>query len=165
MTQAISDVPTLSLGKRQIQDILPHRGPALVIDQVTFHGVKLKHDHGQSYDAIGLVDLAHYDRLFDGHFSTMPILPGHWMLEMVAQVCGVAAACVDSCTGGRLMYLKTIGAADFRHPAKPGDKLMIGVNCMRLSKIQGKFSAKVYNQRGELLVEVEQLRGVKGESV
>jgi len=157
-------VQSMTLGRREIEDILPHRGPALVIDQVTFHGVRLKLDHGQSYDAIGLVDLAHYDRLFDGHFPTNPILPGHYLIEMVAQVCGVAAACVDSFTPGHLMYLLNV-VANFRRPAKPDDKLMIGVDCLHLSKIQGKFSAKVYNQHGDLLVTVEQLRGAIGESV
>lgn len=102
----------------QIQEILPHRYPFLLVDKIT----ELK--IGKVVK--GYKNISISDPVFIGHFPNHPIYPGVLILEGMAQTGGVLAfesmdAKVDP--KSKVVYFTGIDAAKFRNPVRPGDRL------------------------------------------
>lgn len=104
----------------EIQTILPHRYPFLLIDRVT------SMEEGKSIIAYKNVTIG--EHVFQGHFPGHPIYPGVMIIEGMAQAGGVLAfKSMDSEaqaeTSEKVVYFMSIDKAKFRSPVTPGDKL------------------------------------------
>jgi len=125
----------------EIQTILPHRYPLLLIDRVTEMEV------GKSIVAYKNVTIG--EQVFQGHFPGHPIYPGVMIIEGMAQAGGVLAfksmaPSVQEETKEKVVYFMSIDKAKFRAPVTPGDKL---VYCLSVLKHKGAIwvlDAKAY---------------------
>jgi len=134
-----------------IQNILPHRYPFLLIDRVT--------SVTPNEEIQGYKNVTCNEEIFQGHFPGHPIYPGVMIIEGLAQVGGVLAfnsmkeEDKDS-VKDKVVYFMSIDKAKFRVPVTPGDKLEYVVKTL---KHKGKiwiFDAKAYVD-GNLAAEAE----------
>ncbi|MBP6962877.1 MAG: 3-hydroxyacyl-ACP dehydratase FabZ [Armatimonadetes bacterium] len=110
------------LDVEQIQAILPHRYPFLLVDRI------LEIEPGRR--AVGLKSVTFNEAFFQGHFPGHPVMPGVLVLEAMAQVGGVLLL---SMTGndGKLAYFGGIDKVRFRKPVVPGDQLVTEVELVK----------------------------------
>ena len=105
-------------------DLLPHRPPFLLVDEV------LSLEPGQY--ATGRWHLRGDEAFFAGHFPGRPTLPGVLMVESLAQLGGVAVL-ADARFSGKLPLFGGIDRARFRRQVVPGETLDLEVRIGRLS--------------------------------
>ena len=128
----------------QIQKILPHRYPFLMIDRV------IEVDLGKTLTAIKNVSIN--EPFFEGHFPHLPLFPGVLMLECIAQASAILASLmIDATASGANVYLYAgVDKARFKRPVEPGDQLFIEVEfvkhvkklwrCVGTIKVDGKVA-------------------------
>lgn len=107
------------MGVEEIQRLLPHRYPMLLIDRV----VELeKWKRIQAYKNITI-----NEQVFTGHFPIKPIFPGVLIVEAMAQTAGVLGfASVDKQPDDERLYLFAgVDGVRFKRPVVPGDRLMM----------------------------------------
>ncbi|MDQ0062010.1 3-hydroxyacyl-[acyl-carrier-protein] dehydratase [Paenibacillus harenae] len=131
----------------QIQEIIPHRPPFLLVDRIleVVPGVK----------AVGLKNVTMNEPFFVGHFPGYPVMPGVLIVEALAQVGSVAMLMVEA-NRGKLGFFAGIDGFRFRDQVKPGDTLILEVEITRLKGPigKGKATAKVGDKvvaEGELM--------------
>ncbi|MBE0491638.1 MAG: 3-hydroxyacyl-ACP dehydratase FabZ [Sulfurospirillum sp.] len=111
----------------EIQRILPHRHPFLLIDRVVALSPKV------SIEAYKNVTIG--EPIFQGHFPGHPIYPGVMILEGMAQAGGVLAFksmdMTEAEAANKVVYFMSIDGAKFRAPVKPGDKLVYRMNVVK----------------------------------
>lgn len=124
----------------EIQKILPHRYPFLLVDRIT----ELK--EGES--VIGYKNVSISEPVFEGHFPGHPIYPGVMILEGMAQAGGILALKSSGLTEEELeqkvIYFMSIDGAKFRNPVKPGDKLEYRISVIKLRKNIIVLDGKAY---------------------
>ena len=109
----------------EIQNLLPHRYPFLLIDRVVeFH-------EGQSLT--GIKNVTVNEPFFQGHFPEKPVMPGVLILEALAQATGLLAFRSGNRGAERdsLYYLVGIDKARFKQPVEPGDQLRLSVELIK----------------------------------
>lgn len=112
---------------REIQSLLPHRFPFLLVDRV----VSLE---AEKITAIKNVSLN--EPFFPGHFPGMPIMPGVLIVEAMAQAGGILAARTsDYDPEKQVVMFMAIDKVKFRKPVTPGDRLVMEVVPLRRGKI------------------------------
>jgi beta-hydroxyacyl-ACP dehydratase FabZ len=99
----------------QIQRILPHRYPFLLVDRVT----ELTETR-----AVGLKCVTINDYFFRGHFPDRPVMPGVLIVEAMAQVGGIILLNKPE-HHGKLAYFMAVDKVKFRKPVVPGDQLVL----------------------------------------
>ena len=137
-------------GKAQIEEILPHRDPFLLLDEV------IELEPGSRVVARKVVT----DEDCAGHFPGNPIMPGVKMVEALAQA-GAVAVLVQEENRGKLALFAGIDGVRFKRVVRPGDELTL--EC-RLEQVRGpigrgKAKATVNGElavRGTLTFAVEQ---------
>lgn len=104
------------LGIKEIQEIIPHRHPFLLIDciETLEPGVK----------AVGYKSVTYNEPHFNGHFPQEPVMPGVLIVEALAQVGAVAILSVEA-NKGKTAYFGAINSAKFKKKVIPGDKLKL----------------------------------------
>lgn len=104
---------------REIQNILPHRYPFLLIDRI------LELEPGKRI--VGMKNVTFNEPFFQGHFPGHPIMPGVLLVEAMAQVGGVlalkSAAEQNIDISQKVIYFMTIDNCKFRKPVLPGDQV------------------------------------------
>jgi 3-hydroxyacyl-[acyl-carrier-protein] dehydratase len=125
----------------QIQKILPHRFPFLLIDRVESI-VK-----GESIEAYKNVTIG--EHIFQGHFPGHPIYPGVMIIEGMAQAGGVLAfESMDEASQedieSKVVYFMSIDKAKFRSPVTPGDKLVYKLSVIKQKGAIWMLDAKAY---------------------
>ena len=137
----------LPIEVREIQEILPHRFPFLLIDRVTAA------EPGKSLTAIKNVTFN--EQFFQGHFPESPVMPGVLIVEAMAQACGVLAVLSQGNTKrneGEITLFAGLDDVRFKRQVIPGDRLDFEVDLLAHRRGIGNFhvTAKV---NGELACE------------
>lgn len=134
-----------------IQNILPHRYPFLLIDRVVeiVPGVEIT----------GYKNVTCNEEIFQGHFPGHPIYPGVMIIEGLAQAGGLLAfKSMDdeeqSQSHNKVVYFMSIDKAKFRSPVTPGDRLEYKVKALKRKGKIWIFEAKAFVE-GKLAAEAE----------
>lgn len=117
----------MMLGREEIEKIIPHRAPMLLVDRIT----ELTED-----GAAGELDIREDAMFVQGHFPGNPVMPAVFELEAIAQV-GAVAILSRPEFKGKTAYYASIDKAKFRRMVRPGDTLNMRV---RLVKLRGMFA-------------------------
>jgi len=131
----------------QIQSILRHRYPFLLVDRV------LELEPGKR--AVGLKNVTVNEPFFVGHFPGNPIMPGVLIVEAMAQVGGVLLLATTG-NEGKLALFAGIDKMRFRRPVLPGDQLRTEVNLLKVKGGIGRVGV-VGTVEGEIVAEGEYL--------
>ena len=133
------------LNKEQIKEIIPHRDPFLLIDEV------IALEPGKK--CIARTYIREDAFWFAGHFPDYPVTPGVLMIEMLAQTGAVCAGSVPE-NRGRIAFFAKIDKAKFRRQVLPGEVLTLEVEMIRLRGTVGVGKA-VASVDGEVAVSAE----------
>lgn len=129
----------------EVQRVLPHRPPFLLVDKI----LKIEEDK----KAIGLKNVTINEDFFRGHFPGHPIMPGVLLVEAMAQVAGVLLL-KKSENAGKLAYFMTIDKVKFRRAVVPGDTLIFEVDLIKVKSKTGIVQGKAFVS-GQLASEAE----------
>ncbi|WP_438348825.1 3-hydroxyacyl-ACP dehydratase FabZ [Paenibacillus sp. FA6] len=121
------------LNVNQIQEIIPHRPPFLLVDRI------IEIEEGKR--AVGIKNVTINEPFFTGHFPGYPVMPGVLITEALAQVGAVALLNVES-NKGKIGFLAGLDNFRFRGQVVPGDTLRLEVEITRLKGSIGKGHAK-----------------------
>ena len=116
----------------QIQEIIPHRPPFLLVDRI------LEVEPGKK--AVGLKNVTMNEPFFTGHFPGYPVMPGVLIVEALAQVGAVALLMAEE-NRGKLAFFAGIDQFRFRRQVKPGDTLILEAEIIRWKGSVGKGRA------------------------
>jgi 3-hydroxyacyl-[acyl-carrier-protein] dehydratase len=130
---------------QQIQAIIPHRYPFLLVDRI------LEIEEGKR--AVGIKNVSANESFFVGHFPEYPVMPGVLIVEALAQV-GAVAMLKKEENRGRLAFFTGIDNCRFKKQVKPGDQLRLEVEIIRAKGPIGKGKG-VATVDGELVCETE----------
>ena len=122
-----------TLDASDIQKILPHRYPFLLVDKI----IELVPDK----KAVGIKNVTMNEEFFTGHFPGRPVMPGVLIIEALAQVAGVLMLNKRE-NVGKLAYFMSLDNAKFRKAVVPGDQLRLEVEIVKLRSKIGQVHTK-----------------------
>lgn len=131
------------LESRDIQNIIPHRPPFLLVDRI------LELEPGVR--ATGIKNVSANEGYLQGHFPGMPIMPGVLIVEALAQVGSVALLSLPE-NQGKVGLFAGIDGFRFRRPVLPGDTLRLEVSIIQRRGLLGKGQARA-EVDGQLVAE------------
>ena len=123
------------LGIKEIEQILPHRHPFLLVDYIE--------DYEPGKFAVGYKCVTFREDFFKGHFPQEPVMPGVLMVEALAQTGAVAVLSMEQYQG-KIAFFAGIENAKFRQKVVPGDLLRLEVEMTTIKRNIGKAKAKAY---------------------
>ena len=128
-----------SLNKGQIKDLLPHREPMLLIDEL--------HDIKKLQSATAVVFVKKESFFVQGHFPGEPVMPGVLIVEAFGQAAAALTAHgLDKSTyENKLVFLMSVEKARFRNPVIPDCKLELRIEAIR-------SHGRVWKYKGEAFV-------------
>jgi 3-hydroxyacyl-[acyl-carrier-protein] dehydratase len=145
----------MEISHEEIQKILPHRYPFLLLDRILEFTVNEK--------VIGLKNVTVNEPFFQGHFPGKPIMPGVLIIEAMAQAGGILAFKSNpQHIGKSLFYFLAIDKVKFRKPVVPGDQLILEVIALRKGQKVWKLQGKAYVQEN-LVAEAELTASISGD--
>jgi 3-hydroxyacyl-[acyl-carrier-protein] dehydratase len=144
--------PTPPFGREGIEEILPHREPFLLIDEV----VELQ----PGARVVARKTVRPDEWYLAGHFPGRPVMPGVLIVEALAQT-GAVAVLSEAANRGKLALFAGIDAVRFKRIVEPGDELELTCDLERVRGPigRGKATARVDGElaaRGTLTFAVEQ---------
>jgi len=131
---------------KEIQKILPHRYPFLLVDRV------LSLEKGKSIVAIK--NVTYNEPFFNGHFPEHKIMPGVLIIEALAQTGGILLYHSFPNPEDKVMLLSKINNAKFRKPVIPGDQIEFHVDLVKKRNRFCEVKGKAYVD-GDMAVESE----------
>ena len=114
----------------QIEKLMPHRWPFLLVDRIVEYDVEAKR-------IVGLKSVTATEWFFQGHFPGQPIMPGVLQVEALAQTMGIYVAQQPG-FGDRLGLFASIEECRFKRIVTPGDQLRLEVTMERLGSKFGR---------------------------
>lgn len=130
------------LDVNEIQRIIPHRYPFLLVDAV------LELEPGKRI--VGIKNVTINEPFFAGHFPGTPVMPGVLIIEAMAQVGAILVLKDLPDREKKLLYFAGIDQVRFRQPVVPGNQLKLVVEILKLRPRYGKLKGEAYV--GESLV-------------
>jgi len=121
------------LNSKEIQEIIPHRYPFLLVDKIIELEVGVK--------AVGLKNFTSTEYYFPGHFPDYPVVPGVILTEALAQVGAVALLSMPEYKG-KIAFFAGVDGLRFRQSVFPGDTVKLEVTLTKLRGSIGKGTAK-----------------------
>ncbi|MDC2998615.1 3-hydroxyacyl-ACP dehydratase FabZ [Candidatus Pelagibacter sp.] len=128
------------LNKKQISELLPHREPMLLIDEL--------YDIKKLFSATAVINVKKDSFFVQGHFPQNPVMPGVLIVESFGQAAAALTAHgLDKSTyEDKLVFLMGVEKARFRNPVIPDCKLELKIEAIR-------SHGKVWKYKGEAFVE------------
>lgn len=122
-------------GTKDIESLLPHRRPFLFVDEIISAD-----ENGSVSEHVFTED----EFFFKGHFPQYPVVPGVILIETMAQAGGAALSFQKTFEEGSLFFLASVDKVKFRRQVRPGEKVRMEVQNLRVSKNMIKQSGKAY---------------------
>jgi 3-hydroxyacyl-[acyl-carrier-protein] dehydratase len=123
------------MNQEQIKEIIPHREPFLLVDEV------LELEEGKRIVALKYVKAEEY--YFEGHFPQEKVMPGVLQIEALAQAGAIAILSMPE-HKWKIAYFGGIKEAKFKQKIAPGDCLRLEVTLDRLRSSAGTGTAVAY---------------------
>jgi 3-hydroxyacyl-[acyl-carrier-protein] dehydratase len=130
----------------QIQAILPHRYPFLLVDRII--------EYEPAKRVVGIKNVTLNEPFFQGHFPGVPVMPGVLIVEAMAQTAGVMMLANLPDRDQKLVFFTGIDRARFRRPVVPGDQLRLELTVLRLRPRYIKLRGEAYVD-GQMAAEAE----------
>ena len=129
----------IKLNKKQIIDLLPHRDPMLLIDEL--------YDIKKLHSATAVVNVRKDSFFVQGHFPNNPVMPGVLIVESFGQAAAaLTASGLDRATyENKLVFLMGVEKARFRNPVIPDCDLILKIEAIR-------SHGRVWKYKGEAFV-------------
>lgn len=110
------------LSVKQIEEIIPHRHPFLLVDYIE--------DYEPGQYAVGYKCVTYKEDFFQGHFPKHPVMPGVLIVEALAQTGAVAILSMEEYKG-KIAFFAGINQCKFKRQVVPGDKLCLTTKIIR----------------------------------
>ena len=136
----------MRLGIKEIQEIIPHRHPFLLIDFLD--------ELEPGVRAVGYKSITFNEPQFNGHFPGQPVMPGVLMIEALAQVGAVAILSLPE-NKGKTAFFGAINNAKFKQMVLPGDRLKLECEIIKRKGPVGVGKAVATNAEGKVAVSAE----------
>jgi 3-hydroxyacyl-[acyl-carrier-protein] dehydratase len=128
----------IKLNKKDIENLLPHREPMLLIDEL----LNIK----KLFSATGIVNVKKDSFFVNGHFPDQPVMPGVLIVEAFGQTAAALTAHgIDRLTyENKLVFLMGIEKARFRNPVIPDCKLHLNIEAIRSHGRVWKYKGQAF---------------------
>ena len=139
---------TDKLNKKQIVDLLPHREPMLLIDEL----INIK----KLFSATAIMNVKKDGFYVRGHFPGQPVMPGVFIVEAFGQAAAALTACgIDKSEyENKLVFLMSVEQARFRKPVLPDCILELNIEAIR-------SHGRVWKYKGEAFVNGQKMADAK----
>jgi len=125
---------------------LPHRYPFLLIDRIVRIGPE---------DIVALKNVTINEPFFQGHFPSLPVMPGVLIIEALAQAGGVLASEIrGGAKAGEIIFFMGMDQVRFRKPVVPGDQLILEARVLKMRAKVAKMAGRALVD-GQLVAEAE----------
>ena len=133
-----------SLTKNQIIELLPHREPMLLVDEL--------HDIKKLKSATAIVNVRKDSFFVQGHFPGQPVMPGVLIVESFGQAAAALTAHgIDKSTyANKLVFLMGIEKARFRNPVIPDCKLVLKIEAIRSHGRVWKYKGEAFEKKKKM---------------
>ena len=135
----------LSFDIDEIQRLLPHRYPFLMIDRI------LELEYGKR--VVGIKNVTINEPFFQGHWPGRPVMPGVLQIEAMAQMSGFLLLRRNA-VANKLAYMFAVDNVKLRKPVRPGDQLLIEAEAIRVKSRIAHVRARA-SVGGETVAEAE----------
>ena len=138
------------LNKNQIRELLPHREPMLLIDEL--------YDIKKLHSATAIVNVKTDSFFVKGHFPDNPVMPGVLIVEAMAQAAALLSFKTMNTKPNEdsVYYFAGIDSARFKKPVGPGDQIILDVKIDRILKGIWKYKG-VATVDGEVVAEASMM--------
>ena len=136
----------MELDIKEIQNIIPHRFPFLLIDKIVDLQPKEK--------LVAVKNVSINEHFFVGHFPAEKVMPGVLIVEAMAQAGCIYFYYSKNLVGKKLTYYLAKVTAKFKAPVVPGDQLKIEVTTIKLMAKAGFLKTQAF-VKDKLVAEAE----------
>ena len=144
--QTAERTPAILLSTAEIEHVIPHSWPFLLVDRV----VEVDRERGYIRAQKGVTASEWF---FQGHFPQMPVMPGVLQVEALAQTLGIYVGRLEE-YAGQIGLFAGIDGCRFRRVVQPGDTLSLEVTITKLGRRMAKAHA-IASVEGEVACETD----------